>query len=77
MQILRNRGEIQLLLFCDCKINGDTTVKYKLATCYSLLGIPLEITDSMLHFHPLEVVDRGSETQLQVGENTILLKILL
>ena len=22
-----------------------------------------------LHFHPLVVVDRGSETQLQVGEN--------
>ena len=22
-----------------------------------------------LNFHPLEVVDRGSETQLQVGEN--------
>ena len=23
----------------------------------------------MSNFHPLEVVDRGSETQLQVGEN--------
>ena len=23
----------------------------------------------MHNFHPLEVVDRGSETQLQVGEN--------
>ena len=23
----------------------------------------------MSHFHPLEVVDRGSETQLQVGGN--------
>ena len=23
----------------------------------------------MINFHPLEVVDRGSETQLQVGEN--------
>ena len=23
----------------------------------------------MSYFHPLEVVDRGSETQLQVGEN--------
>ena len=23
----------------------------------------------MTNFHPLEVVDRGSETQLQVGEN--------
>ena len=22
------------------------------------------------HFHPLEVVGRGSETQLQVGENS-------
>ena len=24
---------------------------------------------NILHFHPLEVVGRGSETQLQVGEN--------
>ena len=24
---------------------------------------------NMNDFHPLEVVDRGSETQLQVGEN--------
>ena len=24
------------------------------------------------HFHPLEVVGRGSETQLQVGENVII-----
>ena len=24
----------------------------------------------MSNFHPLEVVDRGSETQLQVGENS-------
>ena len=23
----------------------------------------------MINFHPLEVVDRGSETQLEVGEN--------
>ena len=23
-----------------------------------------------LNFHPLEVVDRGSDTQLQVGENS-------
>ena len=27
----------------------------------------------MSNFHPLEVVDRGSETQLQVGENVNLL----
>ena len=25
--------------------------------------------DNISNFHPLEVVDRGSETQLQVGEN--------
>ena len=25
----------------------------------------------MCNFHPLEVVGRGSETQLQVGENSI------
>ena len=25
----------------------------------------------MGNFHPLEVVDRGSETQLQVGENSV------
>ena len=25
--------------------------------------------DNMSNFHPLEVVDRGSETQLQVSEN--------
>ena len=24
---------------------------------------------NMINFHPLEVVDRGSETQLEVGEN--------
>ena len=24
---------------------------------------------NMINFHPLEVVGRGSETQLQVGEN--------
>ena len=24
---------------------------------------------NMIYFHPLEVVGRGSETQLQVGEN--------
>ena len=24
---------------------------------------------NMSHFHPLEVVGRGSETQLQVGDN--------
>ena len=24
---------------------------------------------NMSHFHPIEVVGRGSETQLQVGEN--------
>ena len=28
----------------------------------------------MNNFHPLEVVDRGSETQLQVGENLNYLK---
>ena len=28
---------------------------------------------NMINFHPLEVVGRGSETQLQVGENFILL----
>ena len=27
----------------------------------------------MSNFHPLEVVDRGSETQLQVGENLNLI----
>ena len=26
-------------------------------------------TNYVSNFHPLEVVDRGSETQLQVGEN--------
>ena len=26
----------------------------------------------MSNFHSLEVVDRGSETQLQVGENNVL-----
>ena len=28
----------------------------------------------MSSFHPLEVVGRGSETQLQVGENLIYIK---
>ena len=28
-----------------------------------------QIQQIWLHFHPLEVVGRGSETQLQVGEN--------
>ena len=27
------------------------------------------VTEYASNFHPLEVVDRGSETQLQVGEN--------
>ena len=27
------------------------------------------IITNMINFHPLEVVGRGSETQLQVGEN--------
>ena len=29
-----------------------------------------------IHFHRLEVVDRGSETQLQLGENHFLSKAL-
>ena len=28
-----------------------------------------KLNQYMSNFHPLEVVDRGSETQLQVGEN--------
>ena len=31
-----------------------------------MFGVTLNNTSN---FHPLEVVDRGSETQLQVGEN--------
>ena len=31
-----------------------------------MLGLKL---NKYNNFHPLEVVDRGSETQLQVGEN--------
>ena len=30
------------------------------------------ILADLIHFHPLEVVNRVSETQLQVGENFIL-----
>ena len=30
-----------------------------------------QIVTTMTNFHPLEVVDRGSETQLQMGENYI------
>ena len=33
-----------------------------------MFGIKLKII-IMRNFHPLEVVGRGSETQLQVGEN--------
>ena len=29
----------------------------------------LNLKKNMSNFHPLEVVGRGSETQLQVGEN--------
>ena len=29
----------------------------------------IKLKKNMDNFHPLEVVDRGSETQLQVGEN--------
>ena len=29
-----------------------------------------------IHFHPLEVVDRGSETRLQLDENHFLSKAL-
>ena len=29
-------------------------------------------SNNMNNFHPLEVVDRGSETQLQVGEKYII-----
>ena len=31
----------------------------------------------MSSFHPLEVVDRGGETQLQVGENLSLFSLAL
>ena len=33
----------------------------------------VKYTNYTFNFHPLEVVDRGSETQLEVGENLNLL----
>ena len=35
--------------------------------CECMFG--LKLNKYMRNFHPLEVVGRGSETQLQVGEN--------
>ena len=34
-----------------------------------MAGFDLNCTKSIVHFYPLEVVGRGSETQLQVGKN--------
>ena len=33
------------------------------------MGVEPSIFANISNFHPLEVVGRGSETQLQVGEN--------
>ena len=34
-----------------------------------------QMNQNMSNFHPLEVVGRGSETQLQVGENSYNLSL--
>ena len=34
-----------------------------------MFGLKLNMLTNMSNFHPLEVMGRGSETQLQVGEN--------
>ena len=46
--------------FCQIKPKGLTSDSYDVMV---LAGRHIS------NFHPLEIVDRGSETQLQVGEN--------
>ena len=46
--------------------------KYYL-TVYGLTMLWVANYTNMRNFHPLEVVDRGSETQLQVSEDQIIL----
>ena len=41
-------------------------MRIALKICLEMFGLKLNS-----NFHPLEVVDRGSETQLQVGENVL------
>ena len=41
--------------------------------CRKFANICAQIRKNMRYFQPLEVVDRGSETQLQVTENLNML----
>ena len=62
----------QSLIFVICKMYGPWKqwVKLKVRTMSlghsQFFGLKLNKYD---HFNPVEIVDRGSETQLQVGEN--------
>ena len=70
-------------LFIQCKPLNTTIVVYIfLSSLLTAIGndtkafkhqylqmFGLTLNEYMSNFHPLEVVGRGSETQLQVGEN--------
>ena len=49
-------------------------IKYPLLKTLCVLHSLVSCRTNMSSFHPLEVVGRGSETQLQVGENLIYIK---
>ena len=54
-----------LLNHCHWELNECSNLK--ICKCWS------QIKQILVHFHPLEVVGRGGETQLQVGENLNLI----
>ena len=53
----------QVISLTNHFFGSEMTVNTKICKC-SVLNLR-----NMSNFHPLEVVGRGSETQLQVGEN--------
>ena len=56
----------KFVLLTFLTVIGNETIAFK-HQYLQMLG--LKLNEYMDNFHPLEVVGRGSETQLQVGEN--------